>query len=162
MRFRKVDFLRIKTAMWIHWIKTAWDFVTSGKASVIAMLREQLAAANSRIANLEKENSDLESIIAVLQAGLEAERENHNQTKQKYERLQKEHEERVFLFRGVEYRKGRRSNGSWLAFCPKCQVVLHNEFNLDNYCLAGCGWKSPISWGEIESILGHMNDPKEE
>lgn len=117
-------------------IKTAWQAVTSGKTSVIAMLREQLALLSAQVAKLEAENAELKSKIAVLEAGLEAERKSHNETKEKYERLYKEHEERVFLFRGIEYRRGARTNGEWLAFCPKCHVVLHSEFSGGFGCLA--------------------------
>ena len=139
------------------------------------MLREQLALSNARaakaeaeIAKAQGENVELKAKVAFLEAGLEAERKSHSETKEKYDRLKKEHEERVFLFRGIEYRSGRRTNGEWLAFCPKCSVVLHVDDNgyygngkSGPVCAGGCGWKSPIPWCEICIILENMNDPQE-
>jgi hypothetical protein len=121
------------------------------------ILRERLSLAAEEIARLEKQIAVLNQENRDLKAQLELAREQYNKAKEDYERLQKKHEERVFLFRGIEYRCGARTLGKWLPFCPKCNVVLHDEFGFDFKCLANCGWKSPLKWGEVREILKEMD-----
>lgn len=129
-----------------------WPLKTLGKFSVTAMLREQLALAKARVAQLEIENAELKAKAAVLEAELKLIREQHDQTKQQFKRLQKEHEEEIRTWRTVEFRRGRRTFGVWAAFCPSCHMPV-NLKSFTTECSAKCGWVSEMSQFEIQKFL---------
>jgi hypothetical protein len=130
-----------------------WTWISGvvNRISVTAMLREQLAVARA-------ENTKLIEEVAALKAELNIERTNHNQTKQKLERLTKEHEEQISLLRGIEFRRGKRTVWKWVAFYPKCHTALNpQERGWECKCPAGCGWVSNLSERDILEILNAEN-----
>lgn len=69
--------------------------------------------------------------------------------------------EEVRIYRGVEFRRGKRTGGKWMAFCPKCHMPAQNGskpilYSHDRakvvFCSAICGWSVFESLGMDEII----------
>ena len=106
-----------------------------------AILTQQLNFAKDKYAALEKE-------VAKLEAKIEIEHSNHVETKQELQRLKDEHAEEIRVHSMVEFRRGKRTGGKWLAFCPKCHLPAHDSAAEDRFdgrvcacCTAQCGWE---------------------
>lgn len=138
-----------------------WALKILGKFSVTAMLREQLALSDAQNAQLKSENDELKAKIAVSEAELKLTCEAHDQTKQQYQRLQKEHEEEVRTWRTVEFRRGKRTFREWAAFCPKCKMPVH--INPDYLgvptCSGNCGWTCGMTSRELLEFLKFLENP---
>jgi TolA-binding protein len=109
-----------------------------------ALLNQQLAFAKDQFADLERKISDLQTQVGRLDAQLERERLDHKQTLQELQQLKAEHAEEVRIHRMVEFRRGKRTGGKWMAFCPKCHMPVGDGQNMVGgpmaFCTAGCGW----------------------
>lgn len=62
--------------------------------------------------------------------------------------------EKTVFVAGIEFRKGPRTVGDWLPFCPKCHTPLHPEkFCFPIECPSRCGWHSTISQLQIVELM---------
>ena len=59
----------------------------------------------------------------------------------------------------VEFHRGKRTGGKWMAFCPKCEMPAGGEWVTAGrpmaYCSASCGWSVnlPMSLDEVTREL---------
>ena len=116
------------------------------------ILSQQLAFAKDQYAALEKQVNDFQGKVAKLEAQLEIEQSNHKETKQALERLKDEHAEEIRVHRGIEFRRGKRTGGIWIAFCPVC----HTPADTTALVLCAnqkCKWHLILSGNEIPKII---------
>jgi len=87
--------------------------------SLISSLQSQHADIADRDIRLMQENTDLRNQLAELQ------------------------KEEVRIHGTIEFRRGPRTGGKWLAFCPKCHMPVNDtDYNQMNMCSALCGWQA--------------------
>jgi len=125
-----------------------------------AVLSQHLAFVKEQFQALEKQ-------VAKLEARFEIEQDNHKETKQELQRVKEEHFEEVRIHRLIEFRRGKRTGGKWMAFCPKCHLPVGDGDGMGGsphaYCTAkhaDCGWSvyppmsvAQIITGELEECL---------
>ncbi len=87
-----------------------------------AIISERLAFAKDQFSALERKVAELQIENGRLQERLQRSLVDHQGVKEELQRLQKEHEEDVRIHGGVEFRRGKRTAGKWIAFCPKCHT----------------------------------------
>jgi len=124
-----------------------------------AILGQQLAFAKEQFLDLERKVADLQTQVGRLDAQLERERSEHKQTQQELQRLEEEHEEETRIHRSIEFRKGKRTVGKWVAFCPKCHMPASNRAgSADVNCTdEACMWHvvlEDISLSQVVQELG--------
>ena len=109
-----------------------------------AILSQQLAFAKDQFSVLERQVGEFQAKTAKLEAQLEIERLNHKETQQQLQRLQEEHSEEIRIHKLIEFRRGKRTNGAWMPFCPKCGLPVYDAVVAGGerwaHCSAGCGW----------------------
>jgi TolA-binding protein len=128
-----------------------------------AILRQQLEFTKDQFFDMERKVSDLQTQVGRLEAQLERERTDYEQVREDFQRLKDEHTEEICIQRAVELRRGKRTGGKWIAFCPKCHIPALYEGRrrgVDNgphvYCTdAKCGWSAPSSMS-IEKIIEEL------
>jgi len=92
------------------------------------ILRERLSLALDLAAQAEIKHEETKAKLARSEASLERERLDHKQTREQLQRLQEEHSEEIRIHgSGVEFRRGKRTGGKWLPFCPKCHLPATGE-----------------------------------
>ena len=109
------------------------------------VLRERVSLALDRLAEAEGQIATLQAEKGGLQAQLERERIDHEQTKKELPRLQELLREEIRLVCDVEFRKGVRTSGEWMPFCPKCHLPLaFPQDPVHPTCCSDCdcGWVS--------------------
>ena len=129
----------------MSFIDTARDALKDLPISDI--VRERLSFALDRLMDAEAKVDTLQTDKGSLQAQLERERLDHKQTRDELQRLKDENAEEIRIHSLVEFRRGKRTGGKWLAFCPKCGLPVtdfmeHGEPLI--YCTAkydDCGWR---------------------
>ncbi len=61
----------------------------------------------------------------------------------------------------IEFRRGKRTGGKWLAFCPKCHmpVIEHKKSSNERLicCTSTCGWLSPDFPFSLQSVVDSLN-----
>jgi hypothetical protein len=125
------------------------------------VLRERLSLAVDRLEETEGKVSVLQTEKGSLSAQLERERLDHAQTKEELQRLAKTLQEEVRFAEGVEFRRGTRTGGEWLPFCPKCHLPI-SSLDISSqetqmpYCNdSACGWiashhtTAAVIWREL-------------
>lgn len=113
------------------------------KFSVTAMLREQLALSQARVSQLERENAELKAKIAALEAELKLTRQAYDKTNEEYRNFKEFHIEDVVINESIEFRKGKRTRGEWMMFCPKCHIPTFTDYEPKGEtvrCSTNCGW----------------------
>ena len=122
----------------------------------IELALDQLSEAERQIGVLQTENGKLQAQLQMVET-------ERGQVKRELERLQEEHAEEVRIIKLIEFRRGKRTGGKWLAFCPKCHLPV-GEVQSDSgvmhaFCTAkfdDCGWSvyPPKNIEEITKELG--------
>lgn len=79
---------------------------------------------------------------------------------EKHRALVAKHAEDVRLLAGVEFRRGQRTGGVWLGFCPKCHLPVNEELlaggNRAALCSALCGWKGVELSASLKSLAAEL------
>jgi hypothetical protein len=67
--------------------------------------------------------------------------------------------EEVRIHRLIEFRRGKRTGGKWMAFCPKCHLPVGDGEGMGGrplaYCTAkhaDCGWSVPVPMSVAQVI----------
>ncbi len=95
----------------------------------------------------------LERDIRVMQENAQLVTENADLKHQ----LAESQAEDVRIHRTIEFRKGKRTGGRWLAFCPTCHMPAgHIEFSNVIECTARCGWKTAEIAESLEAIVSEL------
>src|SRR6266487_4253351 len=95
------------------------------------------------ITNLQVEHAELEEKFAELQKEVKALRARNAELEKLIARKPEDAETERF-HRGMKFKRGPKTGGQWMPFCPKCglpvnDVVLASE-NRWALCSAHCGW----------------------
>ncbi len=73
--------------------------------------------------------------------------------------LEEAQSEDIRIHRGIEFRRGNRTLGRWIGFCPKCHLPAQDAWRRDDQqmivCTAGCGWQVFISC-ELKDIVSEI------
>lgn len=110
------------------------------------VLRERLSLVLDETASLERKVDDVKTELAESRAELKIAKAEEEKARKAVEALKKEHEEEILISHCVEFRRGKRTGGKWLAFCPKCglPVVPCQNREYPPYCTdtANCNWSA--------------------
>jgi len=120
-----------------------------------AILSQQLSFARDQFSVLERQVSEFQAKTAKLEAQLEIEHANHKETKQELQRLQDEHSEEVRVHKGIEFRRGKRTGGSWIAFCPVCHTPADTT-TLVMCANQKCKWRLIVSGSDIPKMISEL------
>ena len=115
------------------------------------IVRERLSLALDRFADAEAKIEVLQAETGGLKAQLERERLDHKQTQQELQRLKDEHAEEIRVHGNVEFRRGKRTGGVWVAFCPVCHTLA--DLSTGGVCCADskCGWAPLLAVEQLEA-----------
>lgn len=72
------------------------------------------------------------------------------------QRLKEEHAEEVHIYRSIEFRRGKRTGGQWLPFCPKCHLPTLTINSTTTCSNADCHWAIHVGSTEISSIVKQL------
>lgn len=124
-----------------------------------AILSQQLAFARDQFSDMERKVSELQTQIGRLGAQLERERTEKEQARGDLQRLRDEHAEEVRFCRSVEFRRGKRTGGKWMAFCPNCHLPVVDGESMSGALIAcctakhdNCGWHVYIPTTVVQMI----------
>jgi hypothetical protein len=120
------------------------------------VIRERLSLALDQLADAQRQVGVLQTEKGGLQAQFERERLDHEQTKKELQRLQGLMTEEIRVVHGVEFRRGVRTSGEWLAFCPKCHLPISFIGSGADYPYCNdhdCGWISGVNTFVIRQEL---------
>jgi hypothetical protein len=124
------------------------------------ILKERLALAKDEFVALDRKASELERAIGKLEAKLEREQFDRDKAQQELQRLQKEHEEQILIQDQTEFRKGKRTGGVWVAFCPDCHMpargIISNH-RPEAICSKLCGWCAHLPT-DLDAIIRSLNN----
>lgn len=64
--------------------------------------------------------------------------------------------EDIRIHSALEFRRGKRTGGQWMPFCPKCHMpaLITDDFNIS--CSANCGWMSGVTKHDLPSIISQL------
>jgi hypothetical protein len=105
-----------------------------GSASI---MEKRLAMKDDEIAQLKAKIQDLET----------------SQQKQQIE------SDEVFIHSStIEFRRGKRTGGAWMPFCPKCHMpaLVPSDGNTYIFCSAQCGWGCEVLKQELPRIISQL------
>lgn len=126
---------------------------------VTDVMRERVSLALDQISVLEKRNADLQILVGEARAELKLAVKRADKAERELETLRAQHSESVRIHRGIEFRRGSRTNGEWQPFCPKCHLPVHgaprddmNVFCSDN----DCGWGVPLLTRELPRVIADL------
>jgi hypothetical protein len=118
------------------------------------ILNQQLALAKEQFTALERQVSELQTKSAKFEAQLEIEHANHQRTSEELQRLKDEHSEEVRIHNGIEFRRGKRTNQKWIAFCPACHLPIDTSSGLIR-CGSDkkCGWHILLAANHLTELI---------
>jgi hypothetical protein len=131
------------------------------KAAIIELpisdiLKARLELAFDRAAELESKVETLQKENANLHAQLEIERLNHKNTRDELQRLKDEHAEETRIHNSIEFRRGKRTGGVWMAFCPSCHLPCDMSKGLLLCSDQKCGWKILFAATKLPEIVAEL------
>ncbi len=74
--------------------------------------------------------------------------------------LSEAQEEEIRIHQMVEFRRGKRTSGEWMAFCPKCHLPAGEKpgsrgLRVVASCSGFCGWSASIP-ASLDSIIKEL------
>jgi hypothetical protein len=125
------------------------------------ILRERLSLALDQFAESERQKSTLQTEVGALQARLQNAQLDRDKAQQELKRLQKEHEDETVIHSLLEFRRGKRTQNRWAAFCPKCHMpanVTADEDGPQAYC-PSCSYIANLPAGtRLDRLLAQLPD----
>lgn len=88
------------------------------------VIRERLSLALDQASSFERQVGELQEEKGRLQARLEHEQADHEQTKRKLRELEESLTEETRFVLDVEFKRGAQTGNEWKPFCPKCHLPL--------------------------------------
>jgi hypothetical protein len=133
-------------------LQTARD--TLKEIPMADILRERLSLALDRLAEAERQIEILQSQKGQLEFQLQAVTLDYEKAQLELHSIRELHKEEVRIFRSAEFRRGTRTRGQWLPFCPQCHLPANapqGDFFLA--CSASCGWCADFDKTELPALL---------
>jgi len=62
--------------------------------------------------------------------------------------------EEVRIHSAIEFRRGKRTGGIWMPFCPKCKMPARSDFGI--FCSAECGWVSALPSEDLPRVIAGL------
>ena len=63
-------------------------------------------------------------------------------------------EEEIRIHSAIEFRRGKRTGGDWIPFCPKCHMPARKDLGI--FCSAECGWNSDLSSADLPRTISQL------
>jgi|SRR5436190_4700945 len=68
--------------------------------------------------------------------------------------------DQIVLHKGIEFRRGIKTTGKWMGFCPNCHLPAEDAWLRDRgikvvICSAGCGWKVFMP-SSLQDLIGEI------
>jgi hypothetical protein len=120
------------------------------------IVRERLSLALDQSAVFERQVGELQTKVGRLEAQLDITRGDRDKAQEQLRDLQQAHEEEIRIEHTVEFRRGFRTNGKWLPFCPKCHLPA-SLMGRKPHCSANCGWIAGAESDDIARMMQGMN-----
>src|SRR5579883_3146059 len=121
-------------------------------------LRGQLALTREQIEAFQ-ENSDRQDATLKKQLERITELQDENgRLKDDLHRLKNQHAEEVYLWDGIEYRRGKRTFRQWVAVCPKCHLPLLIGHYGPVSCSGQCGWHTDKQSDAVQKFLNYLEE----
>jgi hypothetical protein len=117
-----------------------------GSAAVLSIWNDKL---RHEAALIEKKFSESQLKIRELESNLKTAHEQ-------IQSLTKLHEEDVCIQSGVEFRRGRRTAGKWLPFCPACGGLMRALDPRFGVVCSKCKAHSPFVSSELDKIIASI------
>jgi hypothetical protein len=89
-------------------------------------------------------------------AQLERERADHNQACEELKNLKELHAEEVRVHSGIEFRRGKRTGGNWIAFCPVCQTPVDMSSGILRCASPKCKWQILFPANKIAETVAKL------
>jgi hypothetical protein len=76
--------------------------------------------------------------------------------------LEKAHEkekienDEIIFHSGIEFKRGKRTGGKWMPFCPKCKMPARVSQYYGIICSANCGWVSDLSSTALPNVISQL------
>lgn len=121
-----------------------------------AILGQQLAFAKDQFAQLERKVSDLQTQAGHLEAQLEREQLDHKMAREESQRLHEEYAEEIRIHSAIEFRRGKRTGGVWIPFCPQCRMPATFDDDARVACSLGYPWSCNVSKPELGAIISSL------
>lgn len=64
--------------------------------------------------------------------------------------------EEIRIHSAIEFRRGKRTGGEWMPFCPKCHMPARVSMQSGILCSAPCGWISDLPAGNLKSVVSQL------
>jgi len=118
------------------------------------VLKERLSLALDQSAAFKKQVSVLQSENADLKAELKIVSKDKKKKEKELQNLKDLHHEEIRIHKGIEFRKGRRTQNTWMAFCPKCHCPAMHGKSFNNVLCTDekCKWGIFITLPEFERL----------
>jgi hypothetical protein len=125
---------------------------------VVGVLNERLSLALDYAAQAERENETLHKVKAKLEAMLDIEKENYQKAKEELDALKAAHAEEIRIHEATEFRKGARTGGKWLPFCPVCHAPALFTNGMAPYVCSHrkCSWVSRVVGSEMDEACATL------
>jgi hypothetical protein len=120
----------------------------------------RLELAFDQSAALERQLSDTMMQAARLETKLEAAQRDHDSAQKELQQLKEEHAEEIRILHATEFRRGKRTGGKWMAFCPQCHMPAVSV--KDDWAVRcsgrgnSCGWLSEIYGNRLQAVLAQL------
>jgi hypothetical protein len=62
--------------------------------------------------------------------------------------------EEVRIHSTIEFRRGKRTGGVWMAFCPNCKMPARADCGI--FCSASCGWIADLPSRDLPRIIAQL------
>jgi hypothetical protein len=64
--------------------------------------------------------------------------------------------EEIRIHSAIEFRRGKRTGGQWMPFCPKCKMPARVSNDFGVFCSSNCGWTTDVSSEQLPSIVSEL------
>jgi hypothetical protein len=64
--------------------------------------------------------------------------------------------EDIRIHSAIEFRRGKRTGGQWIPFCPNCKMPARVSESFGIICSSGCGWVSDLSSHELQRVISQL------
>lgn len=121
------------------------------------IVRERLSLALDRLSEAETKIETLQAEKGSVTVALERERLDHQKTCEELQRLKDEYSEDIQVHSGIEFRRGKRTANTWMAFCPQCHIPADTSTVYVRCGHPKCGWNTYIgSVKQLPAIIASL------
>jgi hypothetical protein len=120
------------------------------------ILKARLEFAFDQSSALERQVSELQTKIGQLKAQLEIVILDRDNTRSELQRLKDEHAEEIRIHNMIEFRRGKRTGGKWIAFCPQCHIPADVKAAFVSCPSPKCKWDTLVPATDLPYIISEL------